>query len=47
MSGGSVDRYAAVHDEELEPFVWTKTADEILDTVREFGERTLKVHGDT
>ena len=36
-----------VHNEEGKPFVWTKTADEILDKVREFGERTLKVHGDT
>ncbi len=30
----------------LDLFKWTKTADEILDKVREFGERTLAVHGD-
>jgi transposase len=39
--------YVDVHNEEGKPFVWTKTADEILDKIREFGERTLKVHGDT
>ena len=38
--------YVDVHNEEGKPFVWTKSADEILDRVREFGERTLKVHGD-
>lgn len=39
--------YVEVHNEAGKPFVWTKTADEILDKVREFGERTLNVHGDT
>lgn len=38
--------YVEVHNEHGKPFVWTKTADEILDKVREFGERTLKVYGD-
>ena len=38
--------YIEVHNEEGKPFMWSKTADEILDKVREFGERTLKVHGD-
>jgi len=38
--------YVDVHNEEASPFIWTKTADEILDKVRQFGERTLKVHGD-
>lgn len=38
--------YVEVHNEEGKPFVWTKTADEILDKVREFGKRTLNVHGD-
>lgn len=37
--------YIEVHNEEGKPFTWTKTADEILDKIREFGERTLKVHG--
>lgn len=38
--------YVEVHNEEGKPFVWTKSADEILDRVREFGERTLKLHGE-
>lgn len=41
----AIMEYIDVHNEEAEPFTWTKTADEILDKVREFGERTLKVHG--
>lgn len=36
--------YVAVHNEEKKPFKWTKTADQILDKVREFGRRTLQVH---
>jgi transposase len=38
--------YVEVHNVDGKPFVWTKTADEILDKLREFGERTLKVHTD-
>ena len=38
--------YVEVHNEEGKPFVWTKTADEILDKVAEFGRRTLQVHGE-
>jgi transposase len=38
--------YVEVHNDEGKPFIWTKTADEILDKLREFGERTLKVHRD-
>ncbi len=37
--------YVEVHNEEGKPFIWTKNADEILDKVMEFGERTMKVHG--
>jgi len=37
--------YIEVHNEECKPFKWTKTADEILDKVLEFGKRTVKVHG--
>ena len=38
--------YVEVHNEDGQPFVWTKTADEILDKVMAFGKRTLQVHGD-
>ena len=37
--------YVDVHNEEGKPFVWTKTADDIFEKVREFGERTLRVFG--
>jgi transposase len=37
--------YVAAHNEASKPFRWTKTADEILDTMRRFGLRTLQVHG--
>ena len=38
--------YVEVHNEERKHFAWTKTADEILDKIRDFGERTLKLHDD-
>ena len=37
--------YIDAHNDEGKPFVWTKTADEILNTVKRFGQRTLQVHG--
>lgn len=42
----AITEYIEVHNEEAKPFAWTKTADEILDKIREFGERTLTVHGE-
>ena len=36
--------YVAAHNEKGKPFRWTKTADEILDTIRRFGLRTQPVH---
>lgn len=37
--------YVAAHNDQRQPFRWTKTADEILDKMRRFGLRTLQVHG--
>lgn len=37
--------YVEAHNGRERPFTWTKSADEILDKVMEFGKRTLKVHG--
>jgi transposase len=37
--------YVEAHNQEAKPFRWTKSADEILATVRRFGERTLAAHG--
>lgn len=36
--------YVEVHNEKKKPFIWRKSADEILDSIRRFGERTLAVH---
>jgi len=36
----ALKRYLAVHNQEPKPFVWTKTADEILDHVARFCQRT-------
>jgi hypothetical protein len=32
--------FVAIHNEAPKPFVWTKTANEILDSVRRYCERT-------
>lgn len=42
----AIYEYVEVHNEEGKPFVWTKTADDILDKISDFGERTLKAHKD-
>jgi transposase len=38
--------YVEAHNESSRPFKWTKTADQILDSVRRFGQRTLQVHAE-
>ena len=37
--------YIEVHNDEGKPFKWTRTADQILEAVKRFGQRTIKVHG--
>ncbi|MGE3509009.1 MAG: IS630 family transposase [Vicinamibacterales bacterium] len=37
--------FVEAHNERGKPFVWTKTADDILDKMRRFGLRTQQVHG--
>lgn len=37
--------YIENHNEDPKPFIWTKSADDILDSIRRFGERTLQLHG--
>lgn len=39
--------YVAAHNKEGKPFKWIKTADEILASVRRFGQRTQQVHAGT
>ena len=36
----AIRRFLDIHNENPKPFVWTKTADEILDSVRRYCERT-------
>ena len=36
--------YVEAHNEDGKPFRWTKTADEILASVKRFGQRTVRVH---
>ena len=42
----AIDDDIDFHNEEGKPFIWTKTADQILNTVKRFGERTIKVHAE-
>ncbi len=42
----AIVEYVEAHNEKSKPFTWTKTADEILDKVMEFGKRTQQVQGD-
>ena len=41
---GAILAYVEAHNEEGKPFQWTKTADEILASVKRFGQRTVRVH---
>ncbi|MBM4270378.1 MAG: IS630 family transposase, partial [Deltaproteobacteria bacterium] len=37
--------FIEAHNESPRPFVWTKTADEILASIARFAHRTLEAHG--
>lgn len=41
----AIREFLNAHNDEPKPFVWTKTADEILASIARFAERTLRVHG--
>jgi len=41
----AIYEYVDSHNEEGKPFKWKKTADQILDSVKRFGQRTNQVHG--
>jgi len=36
-----------VHNEQPKPFVWTKSADAILNSIGRFASRTMAAHGTT
>jgi transposase len=42
----AIYEYVEAHNEEGKPFKWSKTADEILESVTRFGQRTTRVHAD-
>jgi len=37
----AIREYIDVHNEDPKPFVWTRTADQILDSIARFAQRTL------
>ena len=41
----AIVEYTEVHNDDPKPFIWTKTADQILDSIKRFGQRTLLAHG--
>jgi len=41
----AIQEFIDVHNSEPKPFVWTKTADEILASIARFAQRTLNTHG--
>jgi transposase len=41
----AIREFIDAHNEDPKPFVWTKTADQILENIRDFAQRTLDVHG--
>jgi transposase len=42
----AIYEYVEAHNDEGKPFKWTKTADQILDSVKRFGQRTTQVHAE-
>jgi len=40
----AIREYIDVHNEDPKPFTWTRTADQILDSIARYGRRTLAAH---
>ena len=40
----AIREYISVHNEDPKPFVWTRTADQILDSIARYAQRTAAVH---
>jgi hypothetical protein len=40
----AIREYIEVHNEDPKPFVWTRTADQILDSIGRYARRTLAAH---
>lgn len=43
----AIREFIDAHNEDPKPFVWTKTADQILASIARFAQRTLNTHGST
>ena len=41
----AIYEYVQAHNEDGSAFKWTKTAGDVLESVRRFGQRTHQVHG--
>src|SRR5882762_1914704 len=41
----AISEFIDVHNEQPKPFVWTKSADAILNSIGRFASRTLATHG--
>ena len=41
---GAIREYIEIHNEDPTPFIWTKTADEILASIGRYAQRTLAAH---
>jgi transposase len=41
----AIEEFIAVHNETGKPYVWVKSADEILASIARFAQRTLEAHG--
>jgi transposase len=43
----AIQEFLDAHNDDPQPFRWSKTADEILASIARFGQRTLQAHGTT
>lgn len=41
----AVSEFVAAHNQNPKPFIWTKTADQILSSIARFASATLAAHG--
>lgn len=42
----AIEQFVAAHNQNPKPFVWTKNADQILESLRRFAADTVKIHAD-
>lgn len=42
----AIEQFVAAHHQNPKPFVWTKSADHILDSLRRYAAETVKLQSD-